>query len=669
MVNDKLIFKDSEAAKFAIMTSQQKEIAKLYEDWADEIGERAKFYSHKSNASAPVSERYYKELQKQLRATSQEVSNEIYKKIKSNIYTISDAVVSDNVKWLESFGFSQEGLNAAFSYVPHEVVQNLITGQIYDSGWSLSSRIWGDNEQTLKDIYQVMARGIAENKPIYDIAKDLESYVRPSAMLPWNLRMSDGRKIYKKQVDYNAQRLARTLVQHGYQQSFIATTQKNPFITEYVWVSNGSRVCEICAARDGTHYKKTELPMDHPNGMCTMEPVVDGDISDKLANWFNSPDGTYPEIDEFAGNFGYEAKVVGSVNDFISKYGMSTKSPPSWFNSLTQIQKAEAKMLKEKSGMTWNEWYEKNIYEGEKPITKGKGKSKESVEAGKFSPDMYTENARKAAHKFSSRIEADKFYRPYLDSIWDSETDHEKYSVWEYTHNSNPINKSLSGYHETWERQNFVGVGKADLGYEDLWRRVPPAFSRFGKDGNCDYKSVVQNLTTAIEKSEMQESVFLVRGSDKNGFAGLLEGDLLSFDDAFSLIRNGNQDELKGVLEGQTFISHSFMSTGIASGSGFSGSVSYEIYCPKGTKGIYAEPASYFGDTISSAELYKKGQSYSSVGSEAEIILQRGTQFRISEVKVDGKDLKVKMEVVNQPDYFKTGLEQTIDGGKTQFKK
>lgn len=322
MVN-KLIFKDAEDAKFAIMASQQKEIVKLYEDWADEIGERAKYYSHKSTASAPMSERYYRELQKQLRQTSQEVSNEIYKKIKSNIYTVADAVVSDNVKWLESFGFSSDGLNAAFSYVPHEIVQNLVTGQIYDSGWSLSSRIWGDNEQTLKDIYQVMAKGLAENKPIYEIAKDLESYVRPSAKLPWNLRMADGKKIYKKQVDYNAQRLARTLVQHGYQQSFIATTQKNPFITEYVWRSNGSRVCDLCKARDGVHYKKTELPMDHPNGMCTMEPVVADDMIDQLADWFNSPDGTYPEIDAFAGKFGYEASKtdVNAIKDKFTEAG------------------------------------------------------------------------------------------------------------------------------------------------------------------------------------------------------------------------------------------------------------------------------------------------------------------------------------------------------------
>ena len=304
-VGNPLIFKDSEAAKLAIMDSQKKEIAALYERWADEIGERAKYYSHKSTASAPLSERYYRELQKQLRQMSQEVSNEIYKKIRSNVYTVADAVVSDNVKWLESFGFSSVGLNAAFSYVPNEIIQNLLTGQIYDSGWSLSSRIWGDNEDTLKEIYKVMAGGLAQQKPIYEIAKDLEKYVRPSAAKPWNLVAPDGRKIYPKQIDYNAQRLARTLVQHGYQQSFIATTQKNPLITEYIWRSNGSRVCDLCKARDGVHYKKTELPMDHPNGMCTMEPAVAEDMIDQLADWFNSPDGTYPELDEFAKKFGY----------------------------------------------------------------------------------------------------------------------------------------------------------------------------------------------------------------------------------------------------------------------------------------------------------------------------------------------------------------------------
>ena len=368
--SQKLIFQNSEAVKNAIMDSQKKEIAELYEKWADEIGKKAEQYSKKTTPSSVVAERQMKELQKQLKATSHEVSNEIHSKIKKNMYTIADAVVADNVKWLESFGFSADGLNAAFSYVPDEIVRNLVTGQIYQGGWNLSSKIWGDNEATLKSTYQIVAKGLAENKPIYDIAKELEQYVSPSKQKNWNpvLAMKNTKtgkieykRIYKKQVDYNAQRLARTLVQHSYQQSFIAVTKDNPFIEDYIWHSNGSRVCPLCLARDKKHFKKDELPMDHPNGMCTMEPAVAKDMVDQLANWFNNPDGTYPEIDKFASNFGYEVKQIGTPLDFVNKYGMSTKSPNAWFNGLTQIQKAEAKALKDKSGMTWNKWYETYI--------------------------------------------------------------------------------------------------------------------------------------------------------------------------------------------------------------------------------------------------------------------------------------------------------------------
>lgn len=366
-----LLFEDAAKAKDAIMVSQQKEIQKLYDDWAEEIAERAKFYSTKTNASAAVSERYYKELYAQMKEQSNLLGKEIQGLITSNLYTIADSVVASNVNWLKEFGFSEDGLNAAFSYIPNDVVQRLVTGQIYQGGWNLSQRIWSDSQQTQKDVYQIMARGLAEQKSVYEIAKDLESYVKPSAKLPWNpvLAMKNTKtgeiefkRIYKKQVDYNAQRLARTLAQHGYQQSFIATTQKNPFITEYVWHSNGSRVCDLCKARDGKHFKKDELPMDHPNGMCVMEPVVVKDMVDQLADWFNSPDGTYPEIDAFAGNFGYEAKSVKSPLDFVNKYGMSTKSPNAWYNGLTQIQKAEAKALKDASGLNWNDWYEKHVH-------------------------------------------------------------------------------------------------------------------------------------------------------------------------------------------------------------------------------------------------------------------------------------------------------------------
>lgn len=305
MPANKLIFKNAELARDALLVSQKEEIAALYQQWADEIGERANYYAHKSTASSVVSERQMRELQRMMEETSRQVSNEVYTGIRQNIYTVADSVVKCNDEWLASLGFRKSTLDAIFNYVPDEIVRNLVTGQIYDSGWSLSTRIWSDNEQTMKQAYEIVAGGVAQNKPIYQIAKDLEQYVSPSAAKPWNLTTPDGKRIYPRQVDYNAQRLARTLVQHGYQQSFVATTQRNPFITDYIWVSNGSRVCDFCMEMNGKHFPKDDLPLDHPNGMCTMVPNVVSNLTGQLADWFNSEDGTYPDIDEFAKNFGY----------------------------------------------------------------------------------------------------------------------------------------------------------------------------------------------------------------------------------------------------------------------------------------------------------------------------------------------------------------------------
>lgn len=283
-----------------------------------------------------------------------------------------------------------------------------------------------------------------------------------------------------------------------------------------------------------------------------------------------------------------------------------------------------------------------------------------------FSPDDYTEARKKLAKDFKDRVTADKFHRPYLDSKWDELSDKEKFSVWKYTENSNPMNKPLSGYVETWGRNNFKGVGNVKWGYEDGYRYIPSEFSQFGKDGHVDHFSAIKNLTTAIDKMEIPEDVFLVRGSDNGGFAGLLESDIISFDDAKKMLDNGKVDELKKIIEGQPFQSHSFMSTGIASNSGFGGDVKYKIYAPKGTHGLYAEPQSYYGNTISGAEFYKTGQYYSSVGGEAEVILQRGTTYRITKIEKTGySSYQVEMEVVEQPDYFKTGAEETFNNGAT----
>lgn len=370
----KLIFKDAEKARDSILKSQQKEIEKLYLEWADEIGKKAEELSHKNTPSALVQERQLKELKKQLEESSKKVANEVYSKIKSNMYKASDAVVGCNAEWMKSLGFDENEANVMFTNVPDSTVRNLVTGQIYDSGWSLSKAIWGDNEKTLKDIYKIVAKGVSENKTAYDIAKELESYVNPNKKLPWNTNGKDGVRIYKKKVDYNAQRLARTLVQHSYQQSFIATTKDNPFVQDYVWLSNGSRVCPICKARNGKHFSKDKLPMDHPNGMCVMVPSVSPNMTKDLADWVKNPN-KHPEIDKFAKKFGYDGKVKPNIIDdlsngasknnkkfnkmqekYLKPYGFSEDNMPATFSDWShKLEYGDGADILESMGTNWSD--------------------------------------------------------------------------------------------------------------------------------------------------------------------------------------------------------------------------------------------------------------------------------------------------------------------------
>lgn len=301
----KVILKDAEAARDAITAAQYQHISNLYTEWADELGEQAKFWAGKDTQSAMMRELQYKQLQKAVTEQSHVVSNGVYQSSKEALYTVSESVVSSLTAYTASLGFEHMAVAAAYNSIPTTVVNQLVTGQLYENGWNLSSAIWGNNEKELQRIYEIMAGGLAQNKSAFEIAKTLEQYVNPNAAKQWNLVDAGGVRIYPRSVDYSAQRLVRTLSQHSYQSTLVATTKKNPFIEKFVWHAEGSRACPMCSDMDGLEFDKGKLPLDHPNGMCTFEPVIDKNLVDKLADWVNSPDGTYPDIDGFAKSFGY----------------------------------------------------------------------------------------------------------------------------------------------------------------------------------------------------------------------------------------------------------------------------------------------------------------------------------------------------------------------------
>lgn len=307
---NRLLFKAAEEARDSITRDQQRKIAQYYRDWANELAAEAERLEGRTNISSLVEQERLRELEQRMRIRSQEISNQIYNDVRSNLYLTSDAVMSANSQWLSNIGFNRDNVDASFSNLPESIINNLVTGQVYGGGWSLSARIWGENEKTLADIYAIIAEGRAKNEGVFEIAQRLSQYVQPGAGNKWNLQMTDGRWIYKKTVDYVAQRLARTLIQHTYQQSFVQATLRNPFVTEYRWNANGSRVCPVCLAMNGRRFPKDSLPLDHPNGMCTMEPVIMDNYEQRMADWLRSPPGTYPDIDRFSSILDNESYYV-----------------------------------------------------------------------------------------------------------------------------------------------------------------------------------------------------------------------------------------------------------------------------------------------------------------------------------------------------------------------
>lgn len=290
-----LSFKRAEQIRLELTAQQQKEIRDLYQSVADDIADRLSVPQRVP--SDALRQWYLRDLQKQVNAALEEVGKTTENTIRSNAEKVAQGVVGCNADWLKSVGMP---VGSAFSWVPTDIVTSVATGQIYEGPWSLSGAIWADVQTQQRDIQTIIARGIAENKSAFDIAKDLEKYVDPSAVKPW-----DWSKVYpgvRRQIDYSAQRLARTMVSHAYQQAFVRTTQKNPFVTKYKWeASNSDRVCELCQERDGKLFSKDDLPLDHPNGMCTYTAVIEDSmdqVADRLADWANGAED--PELEAWA---------------------------------------------------------------------------------------------------------------------------------------------------------------------------------------------------------------------------------------------------------------------------------------------------------------------------------------------------------------------------------
>lgn len=281
--------------KIALTEQTSKRIQLIYKQSAQDIEKKLRDLPMRVPSDA-LKKLYLENLLKDINKSSESFNRLIESTIRNSGEQSGLLAIEAGNKAMKSLGLNIKG---AYSYIPRQEVLNIASGKLYGDKWTLSQSIWKNGIRTKSDIQNVVAKGLIENKPIKGIADDLMKYVDPTARKPW-----DWSKVYPgtaQQVDYNAQRLARTMIQHAFQTSMVQSQQYNPFCQGIIWHSVGihGRTCEECMERDGNVYPVKDLPLDHPNGLCYFEPALDSmnTVADRLADWVNGKDD--PELDTY----------------------------------------------------------------------------------------------------------------------------------------------------------------------------------------------------------------------------------------------------------------------------------------------------------------------------------------------------------------------------------
>lgn len=243
--------------------------------------------------------------------------------------------------------------------------------------------------------------------------------------------------------------------------------------------------------------------------------------------------------------------------------------------------------------------------------------------------DAFSQARKDAAIWAKSTKEADDVLRDVSGQVWQAAPKVEKDAIYEYTSSYSKFNEPLRGIE--YGTNAVKGVGKIDFD------TIGTSYGGY-KPGQV--RKQINAMTDIIEKSTYDIDVWLQRGCDYRGMDSFFE---ISMSD----LQHGSQAELEKLLLGKTVTDYGFSSCGVSKGKGFSHKpIIMNVYAPKGTKMMYAEPFSAFGN--GSGRSWDGISKQSSFGSESEIILQQGTSFRVTKVEKSGGKLYVDIEVILQ---------------------
>ncbi|WP_455794875.1 exonuclease SbcC [Clostridium butyricum] len=219
---------------------------------------------------------------------TKDLYKQLYPNIKDNMMEssiIQRQVILDFVDQVAKDRKLSEIVKHNINSYSNTVVKNLIAGEYYKDGKTLSKRLWNLTLDNGNKIDEFIKMNIASGANARKLANDLELLINPNNRIVTN-NFKAGFNSYK--ISYQAQRLARTSITHAATETQIQNAKKNPFSKGLRWnlsASHSARMhgkTDICDDYNGQIFKPEETPLQHPNCLCYFTEEV-ADIDDAIA--------------------------------------------------------------------------------------------------------------------------------------------------------------------------------------------------------------------------------------------------------------------------------------------------------------------------------------------------------------------------------------------------
>lgn len=221
----------------------------------------------------------YSTLQKQSLICNEEIPKKIlnqYAKVMKDITNNKDVI---------------DKINKNVDVTSRNIVEQMIKGEVYKDGVGLDSRLWSATNASGRKIEDVITSCLARGISSAEASKIIAQFAK-SGHHTWDknkIREKLGNKYANKYgtggLDYEALRLMRTTNTHMAQLSVMNSDKVNPYnkFVKYHTGHAGSRTCSICRDRDGKIFPIHDAPLDHPNGLCWLSPVMSKDGKTELS--------------------------------------------------------------------------------------------------------------------------------------------------------------------------------------------------------------------------------------------------------------------------------------------------------------------------------------------------------------------------------------------------